>query len=336
MKRYGNSQLGLDIARFSAKIGADSLIVQGAGGNISWKDSGSLWVKASGTWLAEALINDIFVEVNLVHILENVEGGNYVVEPRAVGVSPLKPSIETLLHALMPHSIVVHLHQVDLLACLVRRDAEQFIGSKLGETVRWTLVNYYKPGAMLAKAVNEALSARPDADIIFLKNHGVVIGGDSVSDVMQKLLCIVDLLKVPFYTHDGINPGSGKLGYMPVSEPSLHALAVESYYLDRLVLSWALYPDHIVFLGPQAHVCDGWDAVSESRNKAVTPNLLFVKGHGVYSKNPLTRAESAQLRCYYDVLSRLPLGTELQVLSKADVQGLVNWEAEQYRVNLSK
>ena len=38
----------------SASVGADPLLVQGAGGNTSLKQAGLLWIKASGTWLMNA------------------------------------------------------------------------------------------------------------------------------------------------------------------------------------------------------------------------------------------------------------------------------------------
>ena len=51
-KPAGN--LAQEVAAYCARIGADPLLVQGAGGNASWKEAGTLWIKASGTWLADA------------------------------------------------------------------------------------------------------------------------------------------------------------------------------------------------------------------------------------------------------------------------------------------
>ena len=39
----------------SAKLGSDPLLVQAAGGNTSLKRDGIMWIKASGTWLRDAL-----------------------------------------------------------------------------------------------------------------------------------------------------------------------------------------------------------------------------------------------------------------------------------------
>ena len=53
---------------FCEKIGADKSIIQGAGGNVSIKIDDIIWVKASGTWLADANRKNIFVPLNLKKI----------------------------------------------------------------------------------------------------------------------------------------------------------------------------------------------------------------------------------------------------------------------------
>ena len=54
-----------ELRRMSARVGRNILLVQGAGGNSSIKHDDILWVKASGTWLADAEQKDIFVPVPL-------------------------------------------------------------------------------------------------------------------------------------------------------------------------------------------------------------------------------------------------------------------------------
>lgn len=46
-----------NLSQLSAHIGADSLLVQAAGGNTSLKQDGVMWIKASGTWLKDAAEN---------------------------------------------------------------------------------------------------------------------------------------------------------------------------------------------------------------------------------------------------------------------------------------
>ena len=108
-----------EVEAYCARIGSDPMMVQGAGGNVSWKDGDVLWVKASGTWLKDALKQDIFVPVDLRSLNVGFENNNFSVQPQVVGQTSLRPSIETLLHGLMPHPMVVHLHallNLDLIA----------------------------------------------------------------------------------------------------------------------------------------------------------------------------------------------------------------------------
>ena len=49
----------------SARLGRDPDRVQAAGGNTSLKRDGTMWIKASGTWLARAEEEEILVPVRL-------------------------------------------------------------------------------------------------------------------------------------------------------------------------------------------------------------------------------------------------------------------------------
>ena len=100
-------------------------MVQGAGGNASWKVESTLWVKGSGTWLAEAAEKDIFIPVDLPHLQLAISNYDFSVIPKVKNESSFRPSIETLLHALMPHKIVIHLHAIEILAHLVRDNPEE-------------------------------------------------------------------------------------------------------------------------------------------------------------------------------------------------------------------
>ena len=183
------------VKAFCAQIGADPLLVQGAGGNVSWKDGDALWVKASGTWLAEAELKDIFVPVNLSLLQTALSKNDFSVKPEVSSNSDLRPSIETLLHALMPHRVVVHIHAVEILAHLVQVNAKVEIKNLVGDAVKWIYVDYFKPGADLARAVSEQLTNRSDADVVFLGNHGVVIGGEDVEDVASMLRTLISKLQ---------------------------------------------------------------------------------------------------------------------------------------------
>lgn len=57
-----------DLVRITAEVGADPSLVQGAGGNSSLKVADCLWVKASGCWMADALLRPVFVPLSLAAV----------------------------------------------------------------------------------------------------------------------------------------------------------------------------------------------------------------------------------------------------------------------------
>jgi rhamnose utilization protein RhaD (predicted bifunctional aldolase and dehydrogenase) len=164
-----------ELCRMSARVGRNILLVQGAGGNSSIKHGDVLWVKASGTWLADAEDKEIFVPVSLSGARAALAAGNERM-PLASShpESRLRASIETSLHALMPHPVVLHVHSVNTIAWSVRSDAGDELSARL-RGLAWRRLGYHHPGLPLAQAVSKSLAQGP-ADILILGNHGLVVG----------------------------------------------------------------------------------------------------------------------------------------------------------------
>lgn len=331
------------VKAFCTLIGTDSLLVQGAGGNVSWKDDGILWIKASGTWLAEAESKDIFVPVNLIHLQRALSKQDFYVKPEIASSSDLRPSIETLLHALMPHRVVVHLHAVEILAHLVRLNARHTLDDLIGDSCRWIFVDYCKPGADLAGAIFQELEKRPDAEVVFMANHGVVIGGENIEDMSATLQLVISKLQIqPAVAKFGNSTSIYREellanGYVPSCDMELNALAVEDHLIRRIHQDWALYPDHVVFLGSEANILRKNVTTAEIKKVASKrPPFIFVLEDGVYENLSATPAQKAQIRCYHDVLARQASEVRLKKLSVAQIAELLNWDAEKYRQNLEK
>lgn len=323
-----------EVNAYCAQVGADPLLVQGAGGNASWKDGDTMWVKASGTWLAEAQRADIFVPVDLAHLRAAIAVGDFDVVPRARAGSALRPSIETLMHALMPQTVVLHLHAVELLAHLVRPD---FAGPAPAPAP-WCWVDYHKPGSTLAGAIAARLREQPDAQIVFLQNHGVVIGGADVSEVDTILASLLACLRTepaaPVAPAAAVATNMAQLTIIP--DAGIQQLALDPHLFKRLGTEWALCPDHVVFLGAEAVLHE--DAVSfiAARAEGAEIRPAFIAGVGVYAEKEFGAARTAQLRCYYDILVRQPSGAPLTVLSMPQLAELLDWDAERYRLAMAR
>jgi len=331
------------VIEYCLKVGKDPLLTQGAGGNISWKDNGTLWIKASGSWLSDAPKKNIFVAVDLYDLQKAIKKGDFSVVPILKKDSLLKPSIETVLHALMPHRIVVHLHAIEILSHLIRDGCQAELNKIINESIRWAIVDYHKPGSGLAAAINSALVQSPLVDVVFLKNHGVVIGGDDISSVHKILNSLTNsLCTAPVKLCDERTPVVPSLfgqrnQYYPLEDRYIQQLAINTNLFNRLRVDWALYPDHVVFLGGTAYIYSSWKEFEEqNKGDSNQPELIFIREEGVFVQSVFNHAKCAQLRCYYDVLSRQNLNCQLEVLNDTQISELLNWDAERYRMSTSK
>lgn len=336
-----NDPVRNSIVAYCAAIGADPLLVQGAGGNVSWKNGDTLWIKASGTWLAEAAQKDIFVPVDLNALRLELGAGKFSALPTVLGGSTLRPSIETLLHALMPQPVVVHLHAIEVLAHLVRVNWVDELRTLLGPDIRWATVPYKKPGAELAEEVSQAL-AGTDASVVFLQSHGVVIGAERIDQVSAILSAMTAALRTaPLALAGDVlgaeNVAVGQVHYSCVTDETVRQLAFNPDLFAHLADSWALYPDHVVFLGAAAITFDSIATmVTTLAHETELPELVFVEQAGVFIKDGFSLAKQVQLRCYADVMVRQHQHGHLNSLTALQVGELLNWDAEQYRMRLSK
>src|SRR5882724_12412473 len=174
-----------DLLGLAARLGRDPLVVQGPGGNISLKRDGVMWVKASGTWMVEAMAQSILIPVDIAAVLDGLAAGDPACETcsafvrRDLSDLPLRPSIETTLHAVMPQRVVVHVHCVETISIACLSDAAERLAIPLSG-LNWTFVPYIRPGASLGRTMAEHIVA--GTNVVVLGNHGLVVAGDSVSE----------------------------------------------------------------------------------------------------------------------------------------------------------
>lgn len=334
------------VEEFCNKIGIDPLLVQGAGGNVSWKEGELLWVKASGTWLANAMNQDIFVPVSMNAIMSEVKKGNFLFSPSSCKDNSLKPSIETILHALMPQKFIVHVHAVEILSILIRENCKEEIKSILGNNFSYIYLDYVKPGPDLAEAMHAELLKNPAAQIVFLANHGVVIGADSIQEI-EDLLSELSELMTDTRNHSMINELENKKEnldslmrakkYRSAEGSMYNKLALIPSLYKRLTSDWALCPDHVVFLGHEAKILNKnifLDEIGDSPENS--PVFIFSLNQGVYESLDVSIGQKAQLECYFEILSRQNAEQKLSCLSPRQVSELLNWDAEKYRQSLKQ
>src|ERR1700743_1810975 len=86
------------------------------------------------------------------------------------------PSVETLLHAFLPHKFLDHVHSTAVLALTDQPDGEAVVREVYGDRVAY--VPYTIPGFALAKAVAEVFDKHPKAEGLVVLQHGILTMGD--------------------------------------------------------------------------------------------------------------------------------------------------------------
>ena len=120
----------------------------------------------------------------------------------------------------------------------------------------------------------------------------------------------------------------------------------DNHILDNLVVnrdlfyilknSWALFPDHVVFLGEKPLIINNINELQDIDEDILSSYcFIFINRVGVLQNVNVTSAQVEQLSCYYDVISNIDPKLKLKTLSKNEISELLNWDAEVYRQNLA-
>ena len=328
----------------SARIGAEPLLIQAAGGNTSVKDGAVMWIKASGTQLIEAQSREIFVPVDLVAMRASVAAGeSRADQPAEFALTQgLRPSIETALHAVFAQRVVVHVHCIQTIAWMIQSDVSAQLAQRLAGFA-WAQVAYARPGAKLAALVLAAL--RPQTDVILLGNHGLLVAADTVAAAEALLRRVVAALELPLRATKPPDLAclSARAGQdfvpLPQDHPA-HQIALQADLMQAALLG-SLYPDHVIFLGIGATAllpAQAPEQASAARAAAglTPPIFLLVAGAGTLIRADASAAAHALLRCLGDVLLRLPAAAVPRALSLAENAELLDWDAEKYRQALDE
>jgi rhamnose utilization protein RhaD (predicted bifunctional aldolase and dehydrogenase) len=336
-----DSHIKEKILKFCNKIGQDRLLVQGSGGNVSWKDGDTLWIKASGEKISDAKIKDIFVPVNLIDLKKAINRNFFDAKPLVTIESTKKPSIETMLHAIFPQKIVVHLHAIEIVSRLIWKDL-RFLEKNLSiPNVYACLINYIKPGPQLASVVYSALRSQPKLNVAFLKNHGVVIAANSINEIEVFMRALLLLFQNKLYVQSYLKSDKTQInyevinqGYIFLEDRELIQLSLNPQLYSKLIELWAICPDQVVFLGEEPSILSVNLTIDDLKKK-ISPPYIFDLGKGLYEKVGITDTQRSQLKFYFDILIRQPKEAEIDCLSRESIKDLVDWDAEKYRINKS-
>ena len=208
VERYAAQGVGEDLAlrTYSARLlGRDPALVMHGGGNTSVKTTARdlhgdgvevLCVKGSGWDLATiepaghpAVERAPLDRLRGLQALSDEDMVNAQRRNLLDSAAP-NPSVETLLHAYLPHRFVDHTHSVAVCALVDQPDAEAMAREVWGGRV--ACVPYIMPGFQLAKAAAEVWEANPGVEGLMLLKHGVFTFGDTARESYERMIRLVD------------------------------------------------------------------------------------------------------------------------------------------------
>ncbi|MBV9174472.1 MAG: bifunctional aldolase/short-chain dehydrogenase [Chloroflexi bacterium] len=190
----------------SRLLGADHSLVLHGGGNTSVKlprrtlfgdEEDILYIKGSG-WDLETIEPQGFAPVRLADTLrlatlDHLSDVDMVRELRAATIDPAAPtpSVETILHALLPFRFVDHTHADALLAITNTSDGEQRVREIYGDSV--VVIPYVMPGFPLARVCAEEFPRQSGPNTIgaVLLKHGVFSFGETAREAYERMIDLV-------------------------------------------------------------------------------------------------------------------------------------------------
>jgi rhamnose utilization protein RhaD (predicted bifunctional aldolase and dehydrogenase)/NAD(P)-dependent dehydrogenase (short-subunit alcohol dehydrogenase family) len=183
-------------------LGGEPRLVLHGGGNTSCKATvtdlvGDQWdvlcVKGSGWDMAviepQGLPAVKVAPLLKARALDRLSDEDMVALQRANLIDPSSPnpSVETLLHAFLPHKFVDHTHSTAILAIVDQGDdsealSKKVFGAKMG------FVPYIKPGFDLAKAAADIYDADPTVEGLILDKHGIFTFGATAKEAYDLMI----------------------------------------------------------------------------------------------------------------------------------------------------
>ena len=320
----------MSLRDLSVRVGTNPLLVQASNGNTSMKLAGTLWIKASGTWLADAMQEEMFLPIELAEVQASVRNDTEITR-RYAPKEDMRPSIETAMHAILQHRVIIHVHSINAIAWAIRQDGPNQLKELLGG-LRWQWIPYAASGVPLAREIEKAVASAPETDVLILGNHGLVICGRDCGTA-EELLCEVER-RLAITPRQVPKPDTRVLGTIARSSrwrlpdvDLLHALGTDAVS-RRILKGGVLYPCQAIFLGhtmPLVRSSVVISRFSERLNDGDrTPPFVAVERSGVMLNEKMTRAERATLIGLVQVTQRTESSARPRYLKSAEVSNVLS------------
>ncbi|NLE16712.1 MAG: class II aldolase [Spirochaetales bacterium] len=344
----------------SRRYGSDASFVLLGGGNTSYKENGVLYVKASGHALG-TIGKEGFVRMDLAK-MEGIWSKQYSQDDDTREDEVLKdmmacrlegetarPSVEALLHALLPFPYVVHLHPAIVNGVTCAQEGRQAVARLFPEALWIELV---KPGFILANVVRQRMAVHTKqtgavSSQIFLQNHGIFVGGASLEEISLQYEHVMKRIESALVRKPDFTPVASDQAKVEAVKHVLGRYTSENILFElnkeyaRLLadetsfaaVASSFTPDHIVYAGFKPLWVRKNEDVAKAFEKfeaqnGVRAKIVCVQNLGVFSlgeKSMPLFLDSAAISVYSESFGG-PL-----FMDEPMIDFIRNWEVEKYR-----
>lgn len=319
-------------------------LVQAGGGNISFKFKDFLFIKSSGSLLTDIEYNKNYVALNRNYIINNISSINSIdkkireIEAKTICDNSLiflknyKPSIETTMHCLTK-KYTLHLHPIQFLKICGVINCEEILKEQLENIC---FIDYFTPGIDVAIELNKKYK---NENIIFLKNHGIVITSNSIDEIYNILEYTIKklekIINIQFNEYKLTNYISSLMNNITHSK----TVSYFSHYLNSNKICEndmlkPFFPDKLVYCGVD------FLKIKNIYNEDIEEIKLYISKY-----NELPKIISYENNIYINSISTkkcmeiegllkchlLSYNKSNDFLTFEEINYLNNWDAEKYR-----
>ncbi len=369
-----------ELISLSHKYGADPDYILAGGGNTSWKSEDIMVVKGSGAELGSITAEGfVFLDMDKLRVIRTTMYPRNREEREERALEDLmnsrlpgqngRPSVESLLHAIIPDNYVVHTHPALVNGLTCSKNGKEMAIKLFSDNCIW--IPLVDPGYILAKTVDDEMFKWTDShdgklpDYIFLANHGVFLWGNDSQTIDKKYRDLFSILKsvcsntdaVKLDTEESVSDnflkktghlaGSNGVALFTTGNEIRSVLESGESIIN---LQQSLSPDHIVYMGHTPLVYENLpeDQLLSSIEKdyrdftkkwGKEPKSILILGKGFVSMGSSKKgAETARL-LMLDAIRVIRItdtfgGPEFMSVEK--VSFINTWEVEKYRAKLSE
>ncbi len=342
-----------NLIKLSKYAGMREDIIQAGGGNTSVKiNDETMFIKSSGYQLSEMKENVGYSKVNYKKIVDYFKNNleikrsdekelleNTLIEGK-------RPSIETFLHSITG-KYTLHTHPLLINVFTSRKNGMKELKSMFPDSL---IIDYQTPGIFLAKEFFDKFSKLENlqkANIVFLKNHGLIVSGKNMDEVIELHESILETLenklKVNMRAYRNSTFLFKKLedfienNIVYLCENSRIKNFIENNSIEDI--NYCFSPDSLIYCNKKILLLNKDDDMVE-----VVKNHILKYGNFnvVYFENELyiiapnvKKAKEIESVLNFNLqVLELNKNDEMDFLTEEEQNFLLNWDSEKYRKNL--